>query len=68
LMSLDIQLANLVPGDLKAIVKATAAKEIRLALKEAYETDINGETIEELIIEEAQRLRDRDAGTNDESG
>lgn len=66
IMSIPADIVLLVPGELKAAVMRTAEDLVRVALKEAYETQFTDEQVQVLIVAEAKRLTedDSDGGGN----
>lgn len=71
LMALGGQLAMLAPAETKAVTKQKAEQAVALALKEAYEAKVCGSTIEQMILDEAERIhakrRGKDTGRHDDS-
>lgn len=58
LLALADRIANIVPGELKATIKKVVTDSVRLVLKESADGVIAGDSLKQMIFEEADRLRD----------
>lgn len=56
LLALADRITNHVPGDLKPITKRLVGDTVRLTLKEAHDQGPLGKPIEELILEQAEKI------------
>lgn len=61
IMAIPADVVLLVPGELKAAVMRTVEDLVRVALKEAYETQFTDEQVQSLIVAEAKLLTHDDS-------
>lgn len=63
LLALDGRIAAIVPAEMKATTKRMVAEAVHLSLKEALEAPVMDTTLEQMILDEADRIRAERTGT-----
>lgn len=59
IMSLPDRVAAIVPGEMKATVKKMASELVRVVLKEAFDSELASQSIEDMVLVEAERIREQ---------
>ena len=63
LLALDGRVAALVPAEMKATTKRMVAEAVQLSLKEALEAPVMDDSLEQMILDEADRIRAERTGS-----